>query len=75
MTVPRWIIDKRWVVYAKDQDAALQKFWSYYPDVLGGFAESTEDVAREIVQDGVYTGARSDEAICRELPIDLRWRP
>ena len=75
MAVRRWIIDKRWVVYAKDQDAALQKFWAHYPNVLGDFSQLIEDVAREIVQDGFYAGSRTDEEIQRELPIDLRWKP
>ncbi len=77
--IPRWIIDKRWVVYANDQDAALQKFWSYYPDVLGDFSESTEDVAREIIQDGFYTGIRTESEVRLDIPIDLRsqlqWGP
>lgn len=72
MAIARWIIDKRWVVYERDQEAAIQKFWAYYPASLGPFSDLVEDTAKDIVQDGFYRGLRSDEAMLREPPIDLR---
>lgn len=44
-----FLIDRRWVVYAKDEEDAIQRFWAWWPRFPTSWhADVEEDVCREI---------------------------